>query len=107
MHLVEQGKPGAPLVILLHGFPDFWYGWHKQIGPLAEAGYYVVAPDQRGYNLTDKQGPYSLFSLTEDVVHLIEALNYDQAAAVVGHDWGGAVTWAFAARYPELVQRVA
>jgi len=107
MHYVAAGQPGAPLIILLHGFPDFWYGWRYQIDVLAAAGYYVVAPDQRGYNLTDKQGPYDVFTLSDDIVNLIAALGYPKAAAVIGHDWGGIVTWTFGARYPELVDRLA
>ncbi len=107
LHLVEQGEANAPLVVLLHGFPEFWYSWRHQIGPLAAAGYHVVAVDQRGYNLSDKQGPYDLRTLTDDIARLIEALGYSQAAAVIGHDWGGAVTWSFGARYPELADRVA
>lgn len=107
LHFVAEGTPGAPLVVLLHGFPEFWYSWRHQIKPLADAGYYVVAVDQRGYNLSDKGGPYDVFTLSDDIAGYIEALGYSQAAAVIGHDWGGVVTWVFAARYLEMVQRVA
>ncbi len=106
MHLVSEGKENAPLVVLLHGFPEFWHSWRYQIEPLVNAGYHVVVPDQRGYNLTDKFGPYDLLTLTDDIAGLIETLGYAQASAVIGHDWGGAVTWTFAARYPEMTNRV-
>ena len=107
LHYVAEGKPGAPLIVLLHGFPEFWYSWRHQIKPLANAGYYVIAVDQRGYNLSDKGGPYDVFTLSDDIAGLIHALGYFQAAAVIGHDWGGVVTWVFGARYPEMVIRVA
>ena len=57
LHVAEAGPADGPLLILLHGFPEFWYGWRHQIGPLAEAGFHIVAPDQRGYNLSDKPKP--------------------------------------------------
>ena len=107
LHYAAEGTPGAPLIVLLHGFPEFWYSWRHQIKPLAEAGYFVVAVDQRGYNLSDKGGPYDLLTLSDDIAGLIQALGYSQAAAVIGHDWGGLVTWTFGARYPEMAQKVA
>ncbi len=106
MHVVLEGEEHAPLIVLLHGFPEFWYSWRHQIKPFAAAGYRVVAVDQRGYNLTDKHGPYDIFTLSDDVANLIRALGYDKAAAVMGHDWGGAITWTFGARYPELVDKL-
>lgn len=107
LHYASEGTWGAPLIVLLHGFPEFWYSWRYQMRPLAEVGYYVVAVDQRGYNLSDKGGPYDVNTLSDDIAGLIQALGYTQAAAVIGHDWGGVVTWVFAARYPELVKQVA
>jgi pimeloyl-ACP methyl ester carboxylesterase len=101
----ESGKP----VILLHGFPDFWAGWKRQIGPLAEAGYRVIVPDQRGYNLSDKPrgiSAYRLDLLAKDVVGLMDASGFPKSI-VVGHDWGGVVAWATAALYPERVERLA
>src|SRR4028119_1123949 len=95
LHVVEAGPEDGPLVILLHGFPEFWYGWRKQIGPLAAAGFRVVAPDQRGYGLSDKPrglDAYNLDRLAGDVIGLIDALGRDRAH-VVGHDWGGNVAW--------------
>src|SRR4051812_17962574 len=79
MHTVLEGDPTAPLVILLHGFPEFWYSWRYQIKPLAEAGYRVAALDMRGYNLSEQKGPYDVFTLIEDVVNFIRALGREKA----------------------------
>jgi epoxide hydrolase 4 len=106
MHMAVEGAEGAPLVLLLHGFPEFWYSWRYQIKALAAAGYRVVAPDQRGYNLTDKHGPYDVFQLSDDIANLIAKLGYEKAHAVIGHDWGGVVTWTFGARYPKLLDKL-
>jgi pimeloyl-ACP methyl ester carboxylesterase len=109
LHVAQAGPAGAPTVILLHGFPEFWYGWRHQIGPLAEAGFRVVVPDQRGYNLSDKPkgiGSYTLDKIAADVAGLIDALGRDRVS-VVGHDWGGVAAWWTAARYPDRLERVA
>jgi pimeloyl-ACP methyl ester carboxylesterase len=93
--------------VLLHGFPEFWYAWRHQIPALAEAGFHVVAPDMRGYNLSDRPreiDAYRLPILARDVARLIDALGYKRAH-VAGHDWGGGVAWAFAIRYPEMLDR--
>jgi epoxide hydrolase 4 len=95
----EDGQP----VILLHGFPEFWYGWRKQIPALARAGYRVIVPDQRGYNLSDKPGgvkSYRMDMLVADILGLIDKLGY-QKVNLIGHDWGAAVAWEFAIRHPE------
>src|SRR6478609_8482047 len=95
LHVAEAGPEDGPLVILLHGFPEFWYGWRHQIGALTEAGYRVMAPDQRGYNRSDKPkdvASYRLETLVDDVVGLIDAVGRDRAA-IIGHDWGGIVAW--------------
>lgn len=108
LHVVQAGPQDGPLVILLHGFPEFWYGWRAQIPFLAEAGYRVWAPDQRGYNLSDKPkgiASYNLDELAADVVGLIDAAGREKAC-LVGHDWGAAVTWWTAARYPERLERM-
>ncbi|OLZ41135.1 alpha/beta hydrolase [Natrinema saccharevitans] len=108
LHVVAAGEESAPLVVLLHGFPEFWYGWRRVIGPLVEAGYRVVVPDQRGYNRSEKPagvGSYRLAELTRDVVELIGTEDRERAA-VVGHDWGGMVAWSVAARHPEVVDRL-
>ncbi len=106
LHAAVAGPEGAPLVVLLHGFPEFWYEWRRTIGPLAAAGFRVVAPDQRGYNLSDKAGPYDLRTVAGDVVNLIAAAGCE-SAHIVGHDWGGAVAWAVAAWHPQRVRRLA
>jgi pimeloyl-ACP methyl ester carboxylesterase len=107
LHLVEAGT--GPLVVLLHGFPEFWYSWRRQIPALAAAGFRVVAPDMRGYNLSDKPrglASYSGEALAGDIRGLVEALG-EERAHVVGHDWGGQVTWQTAMRHPERVERIA
>ena len=107
LHYVEAGE--GPLVMLLHGFPEFWYSWRYQIPALAEAGFRVVAPDMRGYNLSNKpQGVknYRIELLGQDVVRLIRACG-EERAAVVGHNWGAAVAWMVAMRYPEQVEKLA
>ena len=105
MHAVVEGPEGRPLVVMLHGFPEFWYSWRHQIEALAAADYRVVAPDQRGYNLTDKRGPYDVFTLAADVARLIHTLGYEKAT-VVGHDWGGVIGWVLGARYPNVVEKL-
>jgi pimeloyl-ACP methyl ester carboxylesterase len=107
LHVVESGV--GPLVLLLHGFPDFWYGWRRQIPALAAAGFRVVAPDLRGYNLSDKPSgarAYGIRTLARDVASLIEQLG-ETRAHVVGHDWGAGVAWAFAMAHPERLARLA
>ncbi len=105
LHVVQHGPVDGPLVILLHGFPEFWYGWRKQIPALAAAGYRVWAPDQRGYNLSDKPtgiDAYTLDQLVADVIGLIDAAGCDKVY-LVGHDWGAAVAWWMALKYPQRV----
>jgi epoxide hydrolase 4 len=106
MHAAVAGPEDGPLVVLLHGFPEDWYSWRHQIGPLAAAGYRVVAPDQRGYSLTDKTPPYDIRTLVGDIIHLIET-NGRKHALVAGHDWGAAVAWTLASTHSELVSRLA
>lgn len=109
LHVVEAGPADGPPVILLHGFPEFWFGWRHQIGPLARAGYRVIAPDQRGYGLSDKPeglDAYRLVRLTRDVVALADALGLGRFG-LAGHDWGGIVAWSVAARHPDRVERLA
>ncbi|MCB0069169.1 MAG: alpha/beta hydrolase, partial [Caldilineaceae bacterium] len=109
LHVVMAGPSDGPLVLLLHGFPEFWYGWRRQIPALAAAGYHVWAPDQRGYNRSDKPAgvaAYGIETLAKDVVGLIEASGREQVY-LVGHDWGAAVAWWVAGRYPERVKKLA
>lgn len=108
LHVVAAGDADAPLVVLLHGFPEFWYGWHRSIGPLAEAGYRVLVPDQRGYNRSDKPerlGCYRASELADDVAALVRDAGR-QSAHIVGHDWGGAVAWNVALHHPAVVDRL-
>ena len=105
-HALEAGPSDGPLVLLLHGFPEYSYSWRHQLPALARAGYRAVAPDLRGYAETDKRGPYDLATLVEDLAALVRALGHERAA-VVGHDWGGAIAWMAAHRRPEVVERLA
>ena len=95
MHIAEAGPQDGPLVFLLHGFPEFWFEWREQIAPLAQAGYRVIAPDQRGYNLTAKPrgaDAYRLDRLAGDIFALADALGRERFQ-LVGHDWGASVSW--------------
>jgi len=103
LHAVEAGS--GRLVVLLHGFPEFWYSWRRQIPVLARAGFHVVAVDMRGYTTSTKPravSAYRLSELTRDVEGVIHALGA-ASAVVVGHDWGGAVAWELARRRPDVV----
>lgn len=108
LHVTRAGSPDGPLVILLHGFPDFWYSWRRQIPALAEAGYWVWAPDQRGYNLSDKPArvsDYRLEVLAADILGLIDAAGREQAF-IVGHDWGAVVAWQLGIYHPARVRHL-
>ena len=108
LHVVEAGPGTGPLLILLHGFPEFWWAWRHQITPLAEAGFHVVAPDMRGYNLSDAPrgiGSYHLDLLVADVEALADSFGADRFD-LVGHDWGGVIAWATAARHPGRIGRL-
>ena len=108
LHYAAAGDEDDPLVILLHGFPDFWYSWQDQIPALADAGYRVVAPDMRGYNRSEKPhgiGGYATDKLVGDITGLIDHFDREQAR-VVGHDWGGIVAWETAIRHPEAVEEL-
>jgi pimeloyl-ACP methyl ester carboxylesterase len=107
LHYVEAGE--GPLVLLLHGFPQFWYQWRHQIPALVEVGFRVVAPDMRGYNLSDKPlgvRAYRVELLARDVERLIRTCG-EGTAALVGHDWGAIAAWTAAMRYPERVEKLA
>lgn len=106
LHYVEAGA--GPLVLLLHGFPEFWYSWRNQIPALAAARFRVLAPDLRGYNESDKPAGvanYDIDVLVGDVVGLIRHAGA-QRAHVVGHDWGGGIAWHLAATHPEALDRL-
>lgn len=105
IHYVTQGK--GPLVVMLHGFPDYWYTWRKQIPAIAK-DFQVVAIDLRGYNKSDKPTGvenYAMPKLIGDVKATIEHFDR-QKAVVVGHDWGGAIAWSFAMQHPEMTERL-
>ena len=109
LHVVRLGPDDGPPVVLLHGFPEFWYGWLPVARRLADDGYRVLVPDQRGYNESEKPSgvaAYRLPTLAGDVAGLIEAVGED-AAHVVGHDWGAAVAWWLALDHPERVATLA
>jgi pimeloyl-ACP methyl ester carboxylesterase len=106
LHYAERGS-GGRLVILLHGFPEFWYSWRHQLTALGE-NFHVVAPDMRGYNLSDKPArveDYKVDLLVDDVLGLVRHFG-EREAAIVGHDWGAGVAWAVAQRYPEYVWKL-
>ncbi len=108
LHVVQAGSKSGIPVILLHGFPEFWYGWRKQIPALVKAGCRVIVPDQRGYNLSDKpkdKKDYGISTLVDDVLGLIKALDYEKVN-LVGHDWGGGVAWILAMTHPEKLHKL-
>ena len=107
LHYVEAGE--GPLIVLLHGFPEFWFGWRLQIATLAAAGFRVVAPDTRGINLSSKpEGfkDYGVDLLADDIRGFIGELGAE-SAFLVGHDWGGSIAWTVAMNHPEVVDRLA
>ena len=98
LHCAEAGPSDGPLIILLHGFPEFWFAWRDYFGPLARRGFHVVAPDQRGYNLSAKPlgaDAYRLQVAAGDVFGLADAFGRERFH-VVGHNWGAAVAWTMA-----------
>ena len=108
LHVALSGPKDGDLAVLLHGFPDFWFGWRKQIKALADAGYRVVVPDQRGYNKSQKPDGvqfYALDHLKNDVVGLIRHFERKHAV-IIGHDWGGTVGWHLADKHPHLVSQL-
>jgi pimeloyl-ACP methyl ester carboxylesterase len=108
LHTVTAGPNDGELVVLLHGWPEFWYSWRFQIPALVEAGYRIVAPDLRGYNESEKPhgvDAYRIGPLTGDVAGLIDHYG-DGTAHVVGHDWGGSIAWAMGIVRPEKLDRL-
>jgi epoxide hydrolase 4 len=106
LHVVQGGE--GPLVVLLHGFPENWSSWRQQLGPLVQAGFSVLVPDLRGYNLSERptrRQAYRLHHLVEDVAALISHSGQTRAH-LVGHDWGGVIAWSFAGRHPELLNKL-
>jgi pimeloyl-ACP methyl ester carboxylesterase len=117
IHILEAGyeKPGLPCLLLLHGFPEIAYSWRKIMGPLAAAGFYVVAPDLRGYgrttgwsaNYDDDLRPFRLLNAVRDALGLVSALGYRETAAVVGHDFGASVAAWCALTRPDVFRSLA
>ena len=105
---MTDGPENGTSVVLLHGFPEFWYGWRKQIPALTSAGFRVIVPDQRGYNLSDKPrgvAAYDVGVLARDVIGLLDHFGI-QKARLVGHDWGAAVAWTVAIQFPERLEKL-
>lgn len=106
--MVEDGPQQGPVILFLHGFPEYWYAWRKQIPFFAAKGFRVVVPDQRGYNLSSKPAgirSYTIEKLSGDIAALISRLGTDKVF-LVGHDWGGAIAWATAMTYPHLLRKL-
>lgn len=109
LHTALAGPADGQPVIILHGFPEAWFGWENQIHSLAGAGFRVIAPDQRGYNLSDKpegKDSYQIEQLVNDILGLADTLGLDQFY-LVGHDWGAIVAWSLALGHPERVKHLA
>jgi pimeloyl-ACP methyl ester carboxylesterase len=109
LHVALAGPASGKPLVFLHGFPEFWFGWRRQIDHFVSAGYRVIIPDQRGYNLSDKPAGvanYFIELLAKDVVGVLDTVS-DSKAFVVGHDWGAIVAWYLAARHSERVERTA
>ena len=106
MHCMTAGK--GPLVLFLHGFPEFWYEWKNQLAEFSK-DHLVVAPDMRGYNLSDKpnsEEQYRMSYLVDDVLSLADHYSHGKKFVLVAHDWGGAVAWAFAIAHPERLEKL-
>lgn len=108
LHVVQAGPKSGTPVLLLHGFPENWRCWIRQLPALAQAGCRVIIPDQRGYHLSDKPEGiknYRIDELRNDVLGLIDALEYEKVN-LVGHDWGAAVAWSLGIQHPERLHRL-
>jgi epoxide hydrolase 4 len=109
LHAAAAGPKDGPAVVLLHGFPEFWYGWHRQIERLTAAGFRVIAPDQRGYNLSSKPHAVASYALTElvsDVMAIADQLGKEKIF-LAGHDWGAVVGWSAALLHPQRIAKLA
>ncbi|MFZ6862539.1 alpha/beta fold hydrolase [Undibacterium sp. Ji67W] len=107
LHYVSAGDKGRPLILFVHGFPEFWYEWSAQLPEFGD-DYFAVAPDLRGFNLSDMPADLSAYKarhIVDDLRLLISHLGYEQAT-IVAHDWGGAVCWNLAIALPEIVQKL-
>ncbi len=109
-HYVENGPMDGPPVLLLHGFPEFWYSFRYQLGALGQAGFHAIAPDLPGYNLSDKPqsvASYLIPKLLDDIVEFAHALGHKRLT-LIGHDWGGVLSWTLASspNHQQLVERL-
>jgi epoxide hydrolase 4 len=107
-HIVEAGEPGDPVLLLLHGFPECWFAWRDYINVFAAQGYHVIAPDQRGYNLSERPrgvNNYLARKLAADAVGILDSVGAMQAT-VIGHDWGGHVAWTLAEQHPHRLNKL-
>lgn len=103
LHIAEAGEPGAPLVICLHGFPEYWAGWRPVMEELA-GDFHIVAPDQRGYNLSSRPGgadAYRTGNMVADLAALADRLSPERPFVLAGHDWGASVAYAYAIAHPD------
>jgi pimeloyl-ACP methyl ester carboxylesterase len=108
LHTVEAGEPGAPVVVLAHGFPELAYSWRHQIPALAAAGYHVLAPDQRGYGRSTSPqdiSAYNIAELSADLIGVLDDVGAERAV-LIGHDWGAPVVWSSAQLHPGRVAAV-
>lgn len=108
IHFAALGPKTGPVIVMVHGFPDFWYSWRSQMEALSAAGYRTVALDLRGYNLSDKPkglDNYDMRLLVGDVVSVIKAQGRDKAI-LMAHDWGGAIAWQVAFHAPAVVEKL-
>lgn len=108
LHVVQAGPPDGPPVVLLHGFPEFWWTWHAQIAALAQAGFRVIAPDQRGFNLSDKPArveDYRFDQRLGDILGLLDALGHERVS-IAGHDFGAYIAWGLAIHHPERLRKL-
>lgn len=107
LHYASCGERGRPLMLFVHGFPEFWYAW-KDLLPQFGERFFAVAPDLRGYNLSSKPAELSAYKpavLVGDLAHLIRGLGYERAI-VIAHDWGGALCWSLATAHPTMVEKL-
>ncbi len=108
LHVGHAGMENSKIIVFLHGFPEYSYGWKNQVPFFVKNGYHVVVPDQRGYNLSSKpigKHAYKLKVLMMDIALLVKSLTTDRII-LVGHDWGGGVSWALSMHHPELIQKM-
>ena len=107
LHFASAGTPGQPLMLFLHGFPEFWYAWHAQLEEFG-ADHFAVAPDLRGFNLSDQPADVAAYKarhVIDDLERLIASLGY-ASCVLVAHDWGGAVAWNMALSHPQLLTQL-